>query len=312
MNFERAAIEKMRRRKKAEEEASRTLQEMYIGILKAAVAEGLLPHPDTLEGWQRAILLEELTREMSLDFSSIRYAWDRTQKRFQQMKPEAQLVTGREEHIVNGTPAQVVGFAQNFVPADHIRVGKYGPQDHPIKFQLGDPFHPLNWFLDEGCPSKTIEVTALYLPGDSPKTLLVIAPDSIGGDWEKVRPIWEGVLQQLRRMGFLPSPTPPGEVVPDSPVSGGETTEGSGLSNPNKQSHTQTPNLNQQIATTATHYGVTVKKISPQESAAKPMGTTDKTYRKYLKKGWLLSEDEFQKVKKLSIADYWERKWGEG
>lgn len=108
MSFERLLIEELRRRKKAEEEASRTLRVEFDTTLKAAVAEGLLPHPDTLEGWQRVILVEELSKEVSLDFSSIRWAWHRAQSRFQQPSMQQQATTDEIHNFELEVEAEVL------------------------------------------------------------------------------------------------------------------------------------------------------------------------------------------------------------
>lgn len=69
------------------------------------------------------------------------------------------------------------------------------------------------------------------------------------------------------------------------------------------------PRENYQIATTAAHYGVTQKHLS-QKPAADLMNTTDRTYRTYRDKGWLLSEQEFKRITGKTIAEYWKETSG--
>lgn len=68
---------------------------------------------------------------------------------------------------------------------------------------------------------------------------------------------------------------------------------------------TQSPRENERIKATAAHYGIMVLD-KKQKVATDAMNTTAKTYRKYRRSGWLLSESDFKRITGQSLAQYWE------
>ena len=68
---------------------------------------------------------------------------------------------------------------------------------------------------------------------------------------------------------------------------------------------TEEPRPDQQIRTTAAHYGHTVQGLGVKAVAVR-VNTTHRTYRKYRDKNWILTEDEFRKSVGQTIKEDWE------
>ena len=109
----------------------------------------------------------------------------------------------------------------------------------------------------------------------------------------------DAILQAIEEAGR--------EVQMDAPT-GSAPSDDAGKGTPGASEEPK-PREQDQIKTTAAHFGIKTKRIG-QEVAAQSMNTSDRTYRKYRDFGWLLSDDEFMRITGQTVAEYWTENGG--
>ncbi len=114
--------------------------------------------------------------------------------------------------------------------------------------------------------------------------------------WLNVRyrqPLPEWAKTELGMEEKGKSPAPPAAIEPKEEEGEGE-----------EEVRERGPRPMSQVRTTVVHYAYEKLRYN-QDIAAERAGTTGKTYRKYHKNKWLLSDYEFKKETGKSVAQYW-------
>jgi hypothetical protein len=193
----------------------------------------------------------------------------------------------------NGTPEQFFDVVKDYLDTHNVDYGYPNLTGRLMEDKLGPNHKGFRIYHREtkGEPTAEYLVTAIIrppLPSGAPLSTLRVKRQK--GDWALLEATVSGLINYLWVQGWLGP----------KPIRASSETD---------QQKNERAREDQKIKTTAAHYGITVKKVL-QKNATQLMGTTDKTYRKYKKKGWLLADREFKRITGKTPAEYWEEGGG--